>query len=67
MPREKFDVPGDLKRALKGEAKAVFNALAPSHKRRYVDWIDGAKKDETRKRRIARAIEMIMEKNRDEG
>jgi uncharacterized protein YdeI (YjbR/CyaY-like superfamily) len=62
MAREKFDVPGDLKRALKGEAKRIWGALAPSHKRRYVDWIDDAKKDETRKRRIAMAIEMIVEK-----
>ncbi len=37
-------------------AWAAFERLAPSHRRSYVLWIDSAKKDETRQRRIAEAI-----------
>lgn len=32
-----------------------------SHKKEYVEWITDAKKDETRKHRIAKALEMIRE------
>ena len=40
-------------------ALAAFDAFAPSHKREYVDWVDSAKTDETRQRRLATAIQWI--------
>jgi len=48
-------VPKDLKIALSrgGKAKTSFEGLAPSHKKAYVDWIEEAKRPETRARRIA--------------
>jgi uncharacterized protein YdeI (YjbR/CyaY-like superfamily) len=41
------------------KARASFEAFPPSHKREYVEWIDSAKTEETRQRRIATAIEWI--------
>ena len=54
-------VPPYFKGALRKNAKAhaAFDAFAPSHKREYVDWIDSAKTDETRQRRLATAVEWI--------
>lgn len=42
-------------------AKANFEALSPSCRREYVDWIAEAKRDDTRIKRIATAIEWIGE------
>ena len=54
-------IPGELKRALAGNKKAgaAFAAFPPSHKREYAEWIGGAKREETRKRRAEQAIEWI--------
>lgn len=38
-----------------------WEKLSSSHKKEYVEWITDAKQDETRKRRIAQALEMIRE------
>ncbi len=56
-------VPADLKRALKEnpEAKAVFEKLSYTHKKEYVTWINEAKKDETRARRIAQTVERLKQ------
>jgi uncharacterized protein YdeI (YjbR/CyaY-like superfamily) len=43
------------------KAQAGFEALSPSHKREYVEWITDAKTDETRDRRLAQAIEWMAE------
>lgn len=54
-------VPAELKRAFKSdkEAKTFFDKLSYTHQREYVMWINEAKKDETRQRRIAKTIEML--------
>jgi hypothetical protein len=56
-PRE-LEVPDDLARALDAEpgARAAFDALSFSGKRRYVDPVAQAKTTETRERRIAKAV-----------
>lgn len=41
------------------EAFEQYKNLAPSHKKRYSDWIMSAKKTETRKKRILEAVEML--------
>ena len=41
-----------------------FNALPPSHQRRYVGWISSAKRDETRKKRVAEALALLEENKR---
>ena len=54
-------VPAYFTAALKKkpQALAAFTAFPPSHKREYVEWIDSARTDETRQRRIATAMEWI--------
>ena len=62
-PKKPLASPDDLRRALARNAKArqAFEAFSPSHKREYIEWINEAKQDETRVRRIAQAIEWIAE------
>jgi uncharacterized protein YdeI (YjbR/CyaY-like superfamily) len=54
-------VPGYIEKALQSDAKAwaQFQRIPPSHKRVYIGWIDSAKKDETKQRRLAEAIERL--------
>lgn len=42
------------------KARKAYDALPPSHKREYLEWIDGAKKADTRTRRIVQAIDQIQ-------
>lgn len=52
------DIPADLKKALAKSKKvaALFERMAYSHKKEWVDWITAAKKPETRALRIAKAV-----------
>jgi uncharacterized protein YdeI (YjbR/CyaY-like superfamily) len=43
------------------KALAVFERFPPSHKREYVEWVTEAKRDETRNRRLAQAVQWIAE------
>lgn len=54
-------LPPELAAALKQHKKAAvaFEAMSPSHRREYADWISSAKQDETRQRRLAKAMEQI--------
>lgn len=56
-------VPDDLMVALKKSKKALatFEGFSPSHRREYVEWITEAKRDETRQKRIATAVEWMSE------
>lgn len=62
-PRPPVEMPADLKRALakNARARAAFEGFSPSHRREYVEWIEEAKREETRKKRLARAIEWMAE------
>ena len=55
------EAPPDFKRALAKHpaAKRAFEALSNSHKKAHVLAIEGAKTDETRQRRITKAIEQL--------
>ena len=55
----KEPVPADLEKALKENKEALenFNNLAPSYKQLYVYWVNSAKREETRKVIIAKAVE----------
>ncbi len=57
-PRKPLPVPADLKAALarKPKARTAFDALAPSHRREYIEWITEAKMPETRARRVTTAV-----------
>ena len=43
------------------KAVTVFEKFSPSHKKEYVQWVIEAKAEETRNRRMGKAIEMIAE------
>lgn len=43
------------------KAKAAYEGFPPSCRREYCDWINEAKRDETRAKRIAQAIEWMAE------
>lgn len=60
QPRE-LDVPLDLRAAFDAaaEAAAYFDSLSYSNRRRVILQIDGAKTDETRQRRIAKAVDLL--------
>ena len=61
-----IDVPDDLKKLLakNPKEKNVFESLSHTHRKEYVQWITSAKKEETRKRRLEKTIEMIREKHK---
>jgi hypothetical protein len=60
-PKPPIAPPTYFIRALRKDRKAhaLFEAFSPSHKREYVEWITDARTEETRQRRIARAVEWI--------
>lgn len=62
-PRPAPKAPDDLAAALRKNKKAlvVYEAFSPSAKREYVDWLVEAKREETREKRLAQAIEWIAE------
>jgi hypothetical protein len=59
-PRE-VDVPEALATALAGDAnaRAAYEKLSYTHRKEYARWIAEAKRDETRDRRVAQALEML--------
>lgn len=62
-------VPADLKKVLTQtkEANAAFDKLPYSHRKEYVDWIEDAKKPETRARRVQKAVSRVIEAKRLKG
>lgn len=59
-PRQ-VDVPEALSEALAADpqAAASFERMAFTHRKEYARWIAEAKREETRQRRVAQAVEMI--------
>ncbi len=59
-PREVV-VPEDLADALDQDeaARGFFDALAYSHRKEWVRWVEDAKKAETRSTRISKAVESL--------
>jgi uncharacterized protein YdeI (YjbR/CyaY-like superfamily) len=53
--------PAELREALADDpwSRDYFERLPPSHRRKYVDWVAAAKKEQTRARRAARVLEML--------
>ena len=51
-------VPDDLAEVL-GDERAAFDALSFTHRHEYVEWIEDAKRPETRARRIAETVERV--------
>jgi hypothetical protein len=57
------DVPDDLRSALAKDpsAQAAWDKLSFTHRREYVEWVEGAKRPETRTRRIAVTVAGVRE------
>jgi bacteriocin resistance YdeI/OmpD-like protein/uncharacterized protein DUF1905 len=56
------DVPDDLAAALEAApgARAAFDGAAFTHRREWVEWVTGAKRPETRERRIGGVVEQVL-------
>jgi hypothetical protein len=58
-------VPGDLAAALaQAGLTEPFSSLSYTHRREYVQWVDGAKRPETRARRIEQTVARLSEAHR---
>ncbi|MFN1835658.1 DUF1905 domain-containing protein [Balneola sp. MJW-20] len=57
-------IPEDLDVILKSESglKEYFDSLSYTHQKEYVEWIESAKKPETRDRRMIKCKEMLRDK-----
>jgi hypothetical protein len=62
-PRSPLAPPDDLVAALRRKKGAwtIFQAMSPSHQREYIEWLVEAKREETRSKRLATAIEWIAQ------
>ena len=61
--RKPLPMPADFAAALKKNAKArkTFEDFSPSHRREYIEWITEAKREETRKERLAKSLKWLAE------
>jgi uncharacterized protein YdeI (YjbR/CyaY-like superfamily) len=60
------DPPPDLAAALAADpgARAAFDGLSFTHQREYAQWVAEAKREATRRRRVAQAVEMLRDGRR---
>ena len=66
-PRE-VEVPAELQtRMKKAGVLPFFESLSFTHRKEYCRWITGAKKDETRARRLDKALELLTKGVRTPG
>ena len=61
------EIPKDLLKEFKKDkdAKAFFDKLSYTHQREYVNWIEDAKKVETRQNRILKMMDMLKQGKRE--
>src|SRR5437588_2711863 len=61
--REPIEIPEYFAAALKKNARArkTFEGFSPSHRREYLEWVTEAKREETRKQRLATSIKWLAE------
>lgn len=55
-------VPADFSKAMGAAERLVFDRLAYTYRKEYVEWIEQAKKPETRARRIQQARERLRDR-----
>ncbi|HEV8690549.1 MAG TPA: YdeI/OmpD-associated family protein [Ideonella sp.] len=65
-PKPPPQVPDDLRQALARNAAAAktFEAFSITQRREYIDWLAEAKREETREKRLAQALEWLAEGKR---
>lgn len=61
--KPELEMPQDFTAALREVtgALAAFETMPPSHRREYIEWITDARRDDTRRRRIAKAVDQISD------
>ncbi len=54
-------LPSYIEERLKTNPRAwqYFKGLAPSYQRAYIGWIDSAKREETKEKRLSEALELL--------
>ncbi len=54
-------IPAYIEEQMKGNARAwdSFERVAPSYRRAYIGWIDSAKREETRQKRLREAVSLL--------
>ena len=64
-PKPAIPLPAELVAAFRtrkhARAKAFYESLSPSGRREYLEWITGAKRAETRARRVAKTLEQLAD------
>jgi hypothetical protein len=55
------EIPPDFAKAMKARERRAYDGMSYSHRKEYVQWIEAAKRAETRARRIALAVEKLRE------
>jgi uncharacterized protein YdeI (YjbR/CyaY-like superfamily) len=65
-PRISFDIPSEFAKALDNNKKAKenYDKLAPSYRKHYIGWIQAAKRDETKEKRIRESIFLLAKGKR---
>lgn len=60
------EIPEDLMWALddNARAQAIFNRFPSSRRRAYVNWIERARRAETRAQRVREALQMIVDEKK---
>lgn len=63
QPRAPLPEPPELRQALRKHpaARRTWEAFAPSHRREYIEWLNEAKREDTRARRLATTLEWLAE------
>ena len=61
--KEEIKIPDAFQKALNNNKTAAdaFNILSPSHKKEYIEWIEGARTLDTKNKRIATTLEWVTE------
>src|SRR6202167_5269561 len=54
-------IPSYIEKPLKANSRAwdYFEQLSPSYRRAYIAWIDSAKREETREKRVREAVSLL--------
>lgn len=62
-----LEIPEDLQKALENDpaAQAFFNRLSYTHQKEYVRWIEEARREQTRKERVSRTIDLCKQGKRN--
>jgi Domain of unknown function (DUF1905)/Bacteriocin-protection, YdeI or OmpD-Associated len=57
------EVPADFAKAMNKAQRWAYDSMSYTHRKEYVQWIEAAKKPETRMRRIAKALAKLDERS----